>query len=161
QLALNAPTRIRRARRLGFVAAACVATLAVGAGAFQKYEPPASHRSAAFRAEFDEGLEANYAGHNNEAADETIPSSAESQPHNKLAPAEYAAAVAIAASEAGEHSELNDLSNPAPPSASALDLNNVENAQAAVAGSNSANRGGLGENDAPPSNGSPGLERAS
>lgn len=61
QLALDAPARIRRARRLGFVAAACVATLAVGAGAFQRYGAPVSPRAAAFQAEFDEGLEDNYA----------------------------------------------------------------------------------------------------
>lgn len=61
QLALDAPARIRRARRLGVVAAACVATLAVGAGAFQRYGSPLTHRSEPFHAEFDEGLEDNYA----------------------------------------------------------------------------------------------------
>jgi serine/threonine protein kinase len=114
QLALDAPARIRRARRLGFVAAACVVTLAVGAGAFQKYGAPASHRGEAFRAEFDEGLEDNYAGRNGDGEHDgpSAQGAAGEQPHDKLAPAEYAAVAAIAADPASARVELDDSAEP-------------------------------------------------
>lgn len=151
QLALDAPARIRRARRLGFVAAACVATLAVGAGAFQKYGAPTTHRSAAFRAEFDEGLEDNYAGRND------APNGAEDQPHDQLAPAEYAAAAAIAANGAAGGTELDDAADPAVNGGTpttraaiagglALDLDDEGDRAVNGAGANGAN--GVGTNGA-------------
>lgn len=86
QLALDAPARIRRARRLGFVAAACVATLAVGAGAFQRYGSPLSQRSEPFHAEFDEGLEDNYAGPSANDERELGASAASNEPSERVSP---------------------------------------------------------------------------
>ncbi len=65
QLALDAPSRIRRVQLLSVAAAACVVTLGVGAGLYQKFGLPFTLQSAAaspFQPEFGEGPEDTYAG---------------------------------------------------------------------------------------------------
>lgn len=65
QLAIDAPSRIRRVRTVSLAAAACVAVLGVGAGAYQKFGFPFTLQSASaspFQPEFDEGPEDTYVG---------------------------------------------------------------------------------------------------
>lgn len=62
QLALEAPKRIRRARHTAIAAAASIATLALGASAYQHLGPaPMSTQTAAFRSDVDEMPEHTYA----------------------------------------------------------------------------------------------------
>lgn len=115
QLALDAPARIRRARRFGMVAAVCVATLAVGAGAFQRYGSSLGQRSAAFQAEFDEGLEDSYANQAPEVGAEESDVPAASSPQ------------APPAVVHPEPLDLDDDARPTPPAAAALDIDDSAN----------------------------------
>lgn len=115
QLALDAPARIRRARRFGMVAAVCVATLAVGAGAFQRYGSSLGQRSAAFQAEFDEGLEDSYANQAPEVGAEESDVPAASSPQ------------ALPAVVHPEPLDLDDDARPTPPAAAALDIDDSAN----------------------------------
>lgn len=116
QLALDAPARIRRARRFGMVAAVCVATLAVGAGAFQRYGSPLGQRSAAFQPEFDEGLEDSYANQIPEVSADDGDVSAIGSP---LAPA---------AIVNPEPLDLDDDAEPTPPAEKTADKTGVNTA---------------------------------
>lgn len=92
QLALEAPKRIRRARHTAVAAAVSIATVALGAGAYQRLGPLPSASMAAFQNEPDEAPELLYAAAeipgDDVEADEAETRGAAHAPTRAAAPAE-------------------------------------------------------------------------